>query len=422
MSRFAAAVVGLGLAFLPAVSWAESPYAMSNEASLSGGAVLAHGREIGSLWYNPAVLGGVSRAETEVNGEAFGGRWSNARTGAVVPTADGSRVERLESSETLVVSSTFALAFALSPRWALGVGVFSPLSGDAILEDGGESDDLYVRTRRTSQRSHYGVAVGWQPAARLRLGASLLGVYDELSTRYRVYSSLGPGASLSLDNESTTVSHGLMAKLGAAAQVHPWVRLGATIETPAFVLARSREGVRAVTRVEDGAALSDFERVADDEVQGSTLTGWRGAVGVSVARGIWRFAADLYASGPSAGMDQPGYGARVGATFDLSDRFVLGAGAFADRNTASDAGAAAFQGDRWGTSLGLEFREPIRLARGESARSLEFRTTLAVRYAYEVGTRGGVRVVDGIRLDTQSARSGALNHLLLIHFGTSLAF
>lgn len=395
---------------------------MSNEASLSGGAVLAHGREVGSLWYNPAVLGGVSRAETEVNGEAFGGRWSYARNGAVVPTAEGSRVQRLESAETLVVSSTFTLAFALSPKWAVGVGVFSPLSGDAILDDGGESDELYIRTRRTSQRSHYGVAVGWQPRSQIQLGASIMGVYDKLSTRHRVYSSLGPGASLSLDNESSTVSHGLMAKIGASAQVHPWVRVGATLETPAFVLSRSREGVRSTTRIEDGMGSTDFDRVPNAEVQGSTLTGWRGAAGVSVGRGIWRVAADLYASGPSAGMDQPGYGARLGATFDLSDRFVLGAGAFTDQNTASDAGAAAFQGNRWGTSLGLEFREPIRLARGESARSLEFRTTLAARYAYETGTRGGVRIVDDVRLDTQTSRGGATNHLLLIHFGTSLAF
>ncbi len=415
-------VVALGLLSVSNPARAESPYAMSNEAALSGGAVLAQGQEVGSFWYNPAVLGGVDRAETEVNGEAFGARWTRAPNGAVVPTADGSRVQRMESTETLVVSSAFALAFALGPKWALGVGAFSPLSGDLTLDDGGESDELYIHTRRTSQRQHYGLAVGWEPTESLQVGASVMGVYDELQTRHSVYSSLGPGASLALDTDSTTVSHAITAKLGASARVHPLVRVGATVETPAYVLDRSTEGARGVARVDGASVLVDFEREGDVEVEGSTLTGWRGALGASVGRGIWRVATDVYVAGPSAGMSDTGYGAKLGGTFELSDRFVLGAGLLTDQNTASDAGNAAFQGDRWGTSLGLEFREPIRLARGESARSIEFRTTLAARYAYETGTRGGLRVADGIRIDTQTSRGTAANHLLLIHFGTSLAF
>lgn len=417
---FATSVVLMGWS---TTALAETPYPTSNEAAISGGAVLAAGREVGSLYYNPASLAHVHRGETELTAEAFGARWTQAPQGAAIEDASGNvQARALQSREFLIVPSSLAMGFALSPRWTLGAGLFLPVLGDMDLLDKDGADDPYVRSRRTAQRYEFALAVGWDAHPSWKLGLSTTGVVDTLRVRERVFTESTASGSASFDREVTTTTVGLRPKVGVQTKLSRLVSLGATFETPTFVLSRERAGVFGLTRNVDGEPVTDFSRIADEGIDDGPLTGWRSALGLSVGKEEWRVSSDVYGEAPGRGPSPLSWGVRLGARGLVSERISVGGGIFTDQNIESDAGPLAFRGDRWGGALGVEFRKPVRLAAGESARTIEFRTTLAARYAYEVGTIGGLRIEEGVTRGEVDVRGPATAHLLFLHLGTTLAF
>lgn len=402
---------------------AETPYPTSNEAAISGGAVLAAGREVGSMYYNPASLAHVRRGETELTAEAVGGRWTNAPEGAAVEDAMGRvRPRALQSREFLIVPTSLAMGYALSPRWTLGAGVFVPVQGDIDLLDKDGADDPYVRSRRTAQRYEFALAVGWDAHPSWKLGFSTAGVVDTLRVRERVFTESTASGSASFDREVTTTTVGLRPKVGVQTKLSHLVSLGATFETPTFVLSRERKGIFGLTRNVNGEPVTDFSRTADEGTENGPLTGWRTALGLSVGKDEWRVSSDVYGEAPGRGASPLSWGVRLGARGLVTDRVSVGGGVFTDQSIESDAGPLAFRGDRWGGALGVEFRKPVRLAPGESARTIEFRTTLAARYAYEVGTIGGLRIEEGVTRGEVDVRGPATAHLFFLHVGTTLAF
>ena len=72
--------------------------------------------------------------------------------------------------------------------------------------------------------------------------------------------------------------------------------------------------------------------------------------------------------------------------------------------------------------LGFEYRQPVRLAKGEAARTIEFLTIVSVRYAYETGTIGGVAANPELPSGFEFNRTPATSHMALVHIGSSLAF
>ncbi len=418
--------ISIAAACLSLLGWssnaaAETPYPTSNEAAISGGAVMASGSEVGSMYYNPAVLGHVHRSQTEVTAEAFGARWTNAPRAAVLDDGSGSsRTRGLRSREFLVVPSSFAMGLALSPRWTLGIGVFAPVLGDTDLSADAEAEDSYVRSRRTAQRYELALALGWDASPNWKVGLSTTTVIDTLRVQERVFAE--SAGSVSFDRNTTTNTFGLRPKLGVQSRVSRLVELGATVETPTFVLSQERSGASGLTRATDGEVQTEFVRITTDGLDRGPLTGWRSALGVSVAEQDWRVSADVYGEIPVGRPGALAWGVRMGARGAISERFSLGGGLFTDQNIVSDSGPMAFRGDRWGASFGVEFSKPVRLARGESARTIEFRTTLAARYAYEEGTIGGLRLEDGVMGGVVDVRGPATSHLFFIHLGTTVAF
>lgn len=282
--------------------------------------------------------------------------------------------------------------------------------------------DPYVRSRRTAQRYEFALAVGWAASENWGLGFSTTGVLDTLRVRERVFVESTGLDSASFDRETTAQTVGVRPKIGVQARLSPLVELGASFETPTFVLSQQRTGVVGLARTVDGAAESDFSRVTGGGAATGPLTGWRSAFGFSVGDQDWRVSADAYGEAPVRGPHPLASGLRTGARVAVSDRRSVGGGLFTDQNIESDAGPMAFRGDRWGASLGVEVRKVVRLARGESARTIELRTTVAARYAYELGTIGGLRIEDGVMSGDVDVRSPATSHLFFIHLGTTLAF
>ncbi len=398
----------------------ETPFAMSSEAAISGGAVMAAAQDVGSTWYNPAAIAGVKRAETEVNGEAFGARLTRAPGGD--PFAAGSSVATPagDSTEVLVVPTTIGQAFAVNDRWALGLGVFAPVFGDA--ESAADEGGTYVRSRRTSTRYHIGLLAGWQAHPDVRVGARAMVVYDELRVQHRTFADPAAGVT-TFDGNASITTFGAEAALGVAARVHRMVQIGASLETATFVLDQSSEGTRQTTDTDTMGTTVSFDRTPLPEAAGGQLAGWRGAAGLQVGEGIWSAATDAYlASKPGDRAEGVGWGLRLGGKVMVTKLMAVGGGTWIDRNIESDAGRGAFRGHRYGGALGIDIVKPVRLAKGESAATIEFRTTVAARYAFETGTVGGRTRLERLLDDPERTRGNALRHVILLHVGTGLAF
>ncbi|MEM6291900.1 MAG: outer membrane protein transport protein [Myxococcota bacterium] len=398
----------------------ETPFAMSSEAAISGGAVMAAAKDVGSTWYNPAAIAGVKRAETEVNGEAFGARITRAPGGGAFAAGSDVATPAANSTEVLVVPTTIGQAFAVNERWALGFGIFAPVFADA--ESAADEDGTYVRSRRSVTRYHLGLLAGWQAHPDVRVGLRAMMVYDELRVQHRTFADPAAGVT-TFDGNASVTTFGADAALGVAARVHRMVQVGASLETATFVLDQSAEGTTQTTETNAMGTTVSFDRTPLPEATGGHLGGWRGAAGVQVGQGIWSVASDAYvASKPSERVDGPGWGLRLGAKVMVGKLMAVGGGAWLDRNIEADAGWGSFRGQRYGGSLGVDIVKPVRLAKGESAATLEFRTTVAARYAFETGTIGGRTQLERLLDDPESTRGDATRHIVLLHVGTGLAF
>ena len=165
---------------------------LGNEAALTGGAVVALTRDAGSVWYNPAGLGGLSRSSIDLSASAYVLRLQRLPGALETRLTSGSHEEDLGSTEMLSVPSAVVATRRLSDDVTLALGIFSPVQDlfvtrttlrteDSVATEAGPLGFLYSqRIQLSSQAARYcvGPSVGWQVGPRLRLGLSIFAVYD----------------------------------------------------------------------------------------------------------------------------------------------------------------------------------------------------------------------------------------------------
>jgi hypothetical protein len=101
---------------------------------------------------------------------------------------------------------------------------------------------------------------------------------------------------------------------------------------------------------------------------------------------------DLRTSGAGASSQRAVWNARAGALWTASDRSELGIGVFSDRSGAAPpATFSDYRVDYYGASAGWKRRNTVHLRSGESAATLLFSTTIAIRYAVGVGESTRIR-------------------------------
>lgn len=222
-----------------------------DEAALTGAAGTAIMRDAGSIWYNPAGLGGSQHERLQVSGTVYGLRIG--RLDSVLQTvSDQGDVATPSTSITEFAVAPAALAF--THRWddrvTFGIGVYQTASDLVDLRlsqrvargDGGAwATGLEYHERRT--RYHAGPAVGIQLHPRFRIGLTSLAVYDSLNATLRVGSGVEQAstepAPLTLDSQYVHAqSAATLLKLGLQWQPSPSWHLGLTAQSPTLGLWR----------------------------------------------------------------------------------------------------------------------------------------------------------------------------------------
>lgn len=419
-------------------------YAMSDDAALMGGAVVASGRDVASAWYNPALLTHNDRLRADVSASAYGVRWIRAPRALSLRSPEQERAAPAKSREFLVVPTAFALGSAVTERVSLGFGFFSSRFAEptVVLRDGGGAADTFsaeLRRAGVQRRYHAGPMLGLRLHEDLDLGFTLFGVYDKTSVSQRAfveYSSDLGRSTIFTDGDATVRSYGLQGMVGLRGWLSEWVSAGASVRTPIVVAFQRVEGssatLLAAEQTDGGAEVDSAFEGFPVQRRPTRISTWTVATGVSVGRPRWRLGIDAEASpshypgNPSIGQ-APHWNVRLGGRWEANDRWTLGGGLFTDRNDSRATEFGSVRVNLWGVAMGVRLKTPVVLGEDERVTRIAFQTTVGVRYAGGKGRAGGFEAAYGeaslwpTAVDENHDVPASM-HLLTVHVGSGLVF
>lgn len=411
---------------------------LGNEAAMTGGAVTAVVSDGSGAWYNPAGLAAMDRDAVDVNGNAFQIRAAQ-ESGLISSTTgesnDGGYLE------LLTIPSASTIARRLEPGLVVAFGIFAPRFSQhtvrTSLDAGVAPNTAQWTLSATEFRATYqaGGALGIQIDDNFRFGMSLFGVYREISD------SRQSSGAFDLGDDTRVVARGgisqvrsLGAELGFGFQwePHPGVLIAATLRTPSLEMLTQRRVTESeidVTVRGMGPDSVSFTPTDEEDLASgiAILDGGRLnlAIGHRFDRG-W-IAAELDFRPPldfdNVIQRRFVWNVRVGARYQVDRQLGVGVGFFTDHselNPIEELGATRV--DFYGFSAGLEWRTPHQLGEGERADTLEFSTTVALRYAYGVGEVGGLRFDPQRGIERDTVPIGTSIHEVGLHLGSALYF
>ena len=231
-------------------------YVVGERAGGMGGAAIAVAGDVDAIFYNPA---GLSRSKGD----------------SISLSANLYGLQKFESSEDADGSSSFVSipgamggVMKFSDEITAGFGVFTPKQEKHHVIAHAE-DIAYYNTDYTDQTVWFGPAVSWAPAeSRFSFGAGVFGVYrDFTKTRSMFVPGAIPGiipGSASVNEAYDLTGMGLLATLGAQANLGNGWFAGATLQTPSLRLYDDGTCSRTASVRWPGVVNGDFTQYSTD--------------------------------------------------------------------------------------------------------------------------------------------------------------
>jgi hypothetical protein len=425
----------------------EDSFFYGDQAALSGGAVVATSRNTASIWYNPAGLGLNDRDHFDLSGTAFTVRYRAIPDGLALDLPAGPVDTTLVSRKVYAVPAALAYARKVGDGISLGLGLFVTeqdlfnYKANVTTGDNAIALDVSGALSGTLIRYHGGPAIGIEVSPRVRVGASLFGLYED----YRELRKLFANATSNGPYETTFFQRlvdarawrlGIEAVGGIQVDAGCGWELGLAIRSPRLVFEEVANTDNSTVLVSKGETVTT---IADSTVD-HTPIGVEGTGFTRPARLVVGFARryaalegsaelDVRLSGIGATAAHAVWNARSGVVWNAGTRSVLGLGVFTDRS-----GAAApvtfpdFRVDYYGVSAGWKRHNSVRLQTGEAASTLRFSTTLAVRYALGFGDATRIRFdftntpATGLVGRVADERESVVFHELSLYVGSGFEF
>lgn len=423
----------------------------SDDAAMTAGSVVAKTRDAGSIWYNPAGLGGNQRGQIDLSATTFAIRIRKVprALSTTVPQGGTNDVE-LDSADFFSAPHALTLIRNVSDSVSLGFGLFvtqrDVRTAQSELSIAGTSPTtpsvpLDYRQRLDLQADvttyHAGPSVGWQLSPSFRLGLSVFGTYGK-SNSFAQYvldakSASGDALAFALVQDRTAFTYiGSQATAGLQWDPTPEWNVGLTLRSPELLWTSSADGVGIAASGSVGPPGVEPEAtfgLAHPDIQFPATTI------VAPARAILGVARSFAATWISAEVDAtmpvknqnidlvPTINGRAGARVVLSDAFGLGVGVFTDRSTQRAVSSTLFDDrvDFYGLAAGLQLRTPLSLTKNPAPDALVLSTTLAARYAIGFGDARAVDV-DLANPDTPERTASVVYHEIIPYIGSGVLF
>ena len=450
--RLASATAVLAFFFLPRDAHAGNADAFyySDDAAMTAGAVVAKTRDAGSIWYNPAGLGGNKRGQIDLSATTFAIRIRKVprALSTTVPGSAGNDVD-LSSADFFSAPHALTLIRNITDDVSLGFGLFvtkrDVRTAWSELTFPGESATtppvpLDYRQRLDLQSDlttyHAGPSIGWQLGPTFRAGLSLFGTYGKSASfaQYVLDATNGEGTlGFALVHNRTQASYiGSQAAAGVQWDPAPDWHLGLLLRSPELLWTASADGVGMAasgTMGPPGAPGEASFALVHPEVDLAATTmvaPARAIVGVAKNFGATWISAEADASMPvkNQGIDLvPTFNGRLGARFVASDTIGFGFGLFTDRANQRNAGVLLGDDrvDYYGATAGLQVRTPLSLTKNPSPDALVLSSTIAVRYAIGFG-EGRAVDIDLTREDAPERLANVVYHEIIPYIGSGVLF
>jgi hypothetical protein len=449
------AAAALAILAAPGVARADNtePFFYSDDAAMTGGAVVAATRDSGAIWYNPAGLGGIRRGQIDLSGSAFGVRIRSVPNALGTNLPDGRQTVALDSVDIFSAPHALGLVRNVSDTVAIGFGFYVTArdvrNASSQLAVTGTSIGNPAEQARYLQRLdlsvdetryHFGPAIGWEIAPGVRIGAALFGTYGKRNgfSQYVLNAEAdgvdGPSSLTTLLQQRIAFSYfGAQAQAGVQWEPASDLTLGLLARSPEVVLKASSEGAGLQTSsvVAPGRAPVASFLLANPE---ATFPAFTIVAPLRVVAGAaYRFAPRTWVSGElevqapfsNQGIEQATvFNARAGARFRISEKLGAGFGVFTDRATPPRLGNAFTDEriDAYGVTAGIELRTPLSLTEKPEADALVLSTTIALKYAIGFGSvrAADIDLVNGG--DVPQREVDVIYHTILPYIGSGILF
>jgi long-subunit fatty acid transport protein len=418
---------------------------VGGEAAVYGGAVIATVSDGAAGYQNPAGLAQSQRNQLDASITAVGFRFYHVPE---LLRAPGGEKAGTTLMELAMVPTAATYTRRLNDRVVASFGIFSPRTQFLIMQKSlhlaspaPQGTDWSVAVNSIVFTYLIGPSIAWQPTRRFSVGASLHVLYNFEDTAAQATGGEGSTGTVPPEQSFAGKSQLFVRttygfQLGGGFQWQPSrvYRIGFQIQSPGMQVLSWRQTTDAL-----GAALPVTRTGPRSAYAQATSDGFRGnfqavlplRAGVGVARYFEWGRVELDVAYQSAlpandlGVSRHGLvNGRLGVSYTVSKSMSVGGGLFSDLSGADASSFGLTSVNMFGGSIGMSTGTERRLAPGESAHSLIFGSTLALRYAYGKGDFGALEVypiVPGSPI-VRNAKSDMNINELMVSFGSALNF
>jgi hypothetical protein len=412
---------------------------LGNEAAMTGGAVGAISSDGTGAWYNPASVAGTERNSVDLSGSATVLRI--AETPSLIMSSVSGRSADGGYFELIGIPSAFALSRRIDCQWTISLGIWVPALTSHT--DRVSLDDPFVDytarwqfVQQESSQSYYaGITLAAEVLPNLRFGVTLYGLYRSTSLTTQFFGGIvdtSGAASLirGLSQISSLQSAGIELGLGFQWEPVPGLHFGLSVRSPGLQLG-SLYRATSTTVFADGGGITFTPGISDSfapNVGLVTPTRVRLSAAYRFDRAWIGIDADFQheLSVPELSIERRWiFNLRVGGRYWLEENISIGAGFFSDVSPFREPAIfGQTHVDFFGGALGFELHTPHRLGQGESADTIVFSQTFALRYAAGVGSIGGLSFDPSVAGENAASltTTGTTIHELSLHIGSALLF
>jgi long-subunit fatty acid transport protein len=419
---------------------------LGDEAAMTGGAGVAVSRDSGSLWYNPAGLGGLKLGRMELSGTVYQAKFRKIEGYLETDLPGGRYTADVGFNDFGSVPTALVFVRNINEKISAGIGWYQ--TNDSWVEfrtdiqaPVGVDDAQWTQGVEYHQRAytlHIGPAFGIEINPRFRIGASLFFTYHSYTASFTSfaaveYSELDEEDSYyTLGQNAYIGSIGTMLQVGLQAQVSDHWHLGVVLRSPEFEVVawhdKSRNGSGVI---EDSANIDvepGFQYRTDEGMEWgfSPTQALEGQIAVAYKTAKMWIGGEVAVRPPLTSQDLRFlWNASIGGRYQFTETLNWGAGLFTDNSpNKKPENLLEVQVNRYGVSTGLEFKTPLmtRSKNGKKEKKLVWATTVAAIYSLEVGSSTIIHYdydsPEGFEFPTKNI----VLHHVMAHLGTALYF